>query len=142
MNGDVMTKSLEITAALLAVLASSAAVGETPAALANGYADAARREAPSFAGLSAQRGEKFFQSAHGSDWSCSSCHTTSPAARGKHAKTGKAIAPLAPAANPERFTSLATAEKWFKRNCNDVVGRECTAQEKGDVLAYLMQIKP
>jgi hypothetical protein len=29
-------------------------------------------------------------------------------------------------------------EKWFKRNCNDVVGRACTAQEKGDVLAYVM----
>jgi hypothetical protein len=137
-----MTKSLEFAAAMLAVLLSGAAMGETPAALANSYTEAARREAPGFAGLSAQRGEKFFQSAHGSDWSCSSCHTTNPAATGRHATTGKAIAPLAPAANAERFTSLATAEKWFKRNCHDVVGRECTPQEKGDVLAYLMQIKP
>jgi hypothetical protein len=59
---------------------------------------------------------------------------------GRHAKTGKTIAPLAPAANPERFTSLSQSEKWFKRNCNDVLARECTAQEKGDVLAYLMQL--
>ncbi|MEP7329918.1 MAG: DUF1924 domain-containing protein, partial [Betaproteobacteria bacterium] len=83
-----------------------------------------------------------FQTAHGGEWSCASCHTANPLAPGKHAKTGKAIAALAPAANPERFTSLATAEKWFKRNCNDVIGRECTAQEKGDVLAYLTQLKP
>ncbi len=114
---------------------------QTPAAVANGYADAARRESPGFSGFSPARGEKFFQSAHGGDWSCASCHTPNPAAPGKHAKTGKAIAPLAPAANAERFTSVATAEKWFKRNCNDVVGRECTAQEKGDVLAYLMQVR-
>ena len=57
-------------------------------------------------------------------------------------ETGKPIAPLAPLANGERFTDLAFADKWFRRNCNDVLGRACTAQEKGDVLAYLMQVKP
>ena len=31
--------------------------------------------------------------------------------------------------------------KWFKRNCNDVLDRECTAQEKGDVLSYLLTVK-
>jgi hypothetical protein len=51
------------------------------------------------------------------------------------------IAPLAPAANPQRFTSLEKADKWFKRNCNDVLGRPCTSEEKGDVLAYLMSLK-
>jgi hypothetical protein len=60
---------------------------------------------------------------------------------GRHAKTGKPIAPLAPAANTERFTDAAKSEKWFRRNCNDVVGRPCTTQEKGDVLAYLMSLK-
>ncbi|MCC7217020.1 MAG: DUF1924 domain-containing protein [Burkholderiales bacterium] len=127
--------------ACLAVGIGSTAA-QTPASLASGYAEAARRESPGFSAFSPLRGERFFQSTHGGDWSCASCHTANPAAQGKHAKTGKAIAPLAPAANPERFTSLATSEKWFKRNCNDVVGRECTAQEKGDVLAYLMQVRP
>jgi len=94
------------------------------------------------AGFSVERGRAFFQSTHGNEWSCASCHTQDPAASGRHAKTSKAIAPLAPAANPERFTSTAEAEKWFKRNCNDVLGRACTAQEKGDVLAYLMQVTP
>ena len=127
-------------AAFFATAALAAA--DTPATIAATYAEAARRDAPAFAGFSAQRGEQFFRATHGNDWSCASCHTANPAAVGKHAKTGKAIAPLAPAANPERFTSLATADKWFRRNCNDVVGRECTALEKGDVLAYLSQLKP
>ena len=90
---------------------------------------------------SAQRGELFFKSTHGNDWSCASCHTGNPLAAGKHVKTGKAIAPLAPAANPQRFTDAAAVEKWFRRNCNDVLGRACTAQEKSDVTQYLMSLK-
>ena len=121
---------------------ATAALALTPSDLLKGYEASARGASPSFGGFSAARGRTFFQATHGGDWSCSSCHTEDPATTGKHAKTGKAIAPLAPAANPERFTSLAEAEKWFKRNCNDVMGRECTPQEKGDVLAYLMQVAP
>lgn len=137
-----MSRVVPMACLALAWIAGGAgpASAQSPAALAGGYAEAARRESPAFSGLSAARGEKFFQATHGGDWSCASCHTANPAAPGRHAKTAKAIAPLAPAANAERFTSAATAEKWFKRNCNDVVGRECTAQEKGDVLAYLMQV--
>jgi mono/diheme cytochrome c family protein len=136
-----MHKFLPIAGVLLAVIVVGAgrANAQTPAAIAGVYEAAARAAAPGFAGFSAQRGEQLFQSTHGGEWSCASCHTVNPLAAGKHARTGKPIAPLAPAANAERFTSLATAEKWFKRNCNDVIGRLCTAQEKGDVLAYLMQ---
>jgi hypothetical protein len=100
----------------------------------------ARRADPGFQGFSAERGRQFFTRTHGGDWSCASCHTDAPATSGKHAKTGKSIQPLAPAANPERFTSAAKVEKWFKRNCNDVLGHACTAQEKGDVLAWLMRV--
>lgn len=126
----------------LAALAAGAvpAYAQSPAALSEAYTQAARRESPGFAGFSATRGEAFFRSTHGGEWSCASCHTANPAAAGRHARTAKTIAPLAPVANAERFTSAATAEKWFRRNCNDVLGRECTAQEKGDVLAYLMQV--
>lgn len=95
---------------------------------------------PGFKGFSAANGEKFFKSKHGNDWSCSSCHGDNPAVPGKHAKTSKTIQPLAPAANAERFTDMAKVEKWFKRNCNDVLGRACTAQEKGDVLTYLLTV--
>ncbi|QDL56401.1 DUF1924 domain-containing protein [Rhodoferax aquaticus] len=87
------------------------------------------------------RGQQFFTSKHGKDWACASCHTAVPTVDGKHASTGKVIGPLAPAFNPERFTDTAKTEKWFRRNCNDVVGRECTAGEKADVLAWLTSLK-
>ena len=96
---------------------------------------------PDFRGFSAARGESFFKAKHGGEWSCSSCHTDNPATPGKHAKTGKAIDPMAPSANAERFTSVKKVEKWFKRNCNDVLDRVCSPQEKGDVLAYLLTVK-
>ncbi len=122
-----------------ACMAAAAAVAETPAGIADQYAAAARRESPQFAGFSAQRGAQFFRATHGNDWSCASCHTPDPAAAGRHARTGVRLEPLAPAANPSRFTDPAKVEKWFRRNCNDVLGRECTVQEKGDVLAFLAQ---
>ena len=87
------------------------------------------------------RGQEFFTSKHGKDWSCASCHSAAPTVDGKHASTGKVISPLAPAFNPDRFTDPAKTEKWFRRNCNDVVGRECTAAEKADVLAWLLTFK-
>lgn len=89
----------------------------------------------------AQRGQQFFTGLHGREWRCASCHGAMPTQAGQHAATGKAIRPLAPAFNPDRFTDAAKAEKWFRRNCNDVVGRECTAAEKADVLAWLITLK-
>ena len=86
------------------------------------------------------RGQEFFTSKHGREWSCASCHGNPPTQTGRHAATGKSIAPLAPAFNPERFTDTAKTEKWFRRNCNDVVGRECTVAEKADVLSWLMTL--
>lgn len=85
---------------------------------------------------SASRGETFFNAKHGGEWSCASCHGTPPTSTGKHASTGKPIGPMAPAFNPERFTDLAKSDKWFRRNCKDVLSRECTSAEKADVLAY------
>jgi hypothetical protein len=87
-------------------------------------------------------GQTFFMHAHGREWSCASCHGTPPARDGKHASTGKRIAPLAPAFNPQALTQSARTDKWFRRNCNDVLGRECSAGEKADVLAYLLQLQP
>lgn len=101
---------------------------------------AARQSDSRFPGFSAQRGREFFTSRHGSDWSCASCHTDNPLGAGRHARTGKDIAPLAPGANSKRFTDAAKVEKWFKRNCSDVLNRACTAREKGDVLQYLMTL--
>jgi hypothetical protein len=89
----------------------------------------------------AERGQQLFTTKHGKEWSCSSCHTAVPTVEGKHASTGKVIGALAPAFNPERFSDAAKTEKWFRRNCNDVMGRECTAGEKADVLAWLLTLK-
>lgn len=89
-----------------------------------------------------ETGRAFFTQRHGGEWSCASCHGTPPTAAGKHASTGKTIAPLAPAFNPKAFTDSARVDKWFRRNCKDVLNRECTAPEKADVLAYLTALKP
>jgi mono/diheme cytochrome c family protein len=95
------------------------------------------------AGAPAQpaRGQQLFTTKHGKEWSCSTCHSAAPTVDGKHATTGKVIGPLAPAFNAERFTDIAKSDKWFRRNCNDVMGRECTAVEKADVLSWLMTFK-
>jgi len=87
------------------------------------------------------RGEQFFNAKHGKEWSCVSCHENPPNHDTKHIVTGKVIKPLSPSVNSERFVDQVKVEKWFKRNCNDVLARECTAQEKADVLAWLMTVK-
>jgi len=109
-------------------------------ALLREYETAARAETPAFGGFSAARGQAFFTTLRASEWSCASCHTERPSQPGKHARTGKSIAPLAPVANQERFTDPAKVEKWFRRNCNDVVQRACTSVEKGDVITWLLSI--
>ena len=127
--------SLSLTLAAFVALLSPAAHAITPAEQLAAYS--AQAGAPA----QTARGEQFFTSKHGKDWSCSSCHTASPTVDGKHASTGKLISPMAPAFNPQRFTDTAKTEKWFRRNCNDVVGRECSAAEKADVLAWLLTLK-
>jgi len=100
-----------------------------------------RFEAEARVAANATRGAQFFSVRHGREWSCTSCHTEKPLTKGRHAVTGKMIKPLAPAANAERFADAARTEKWFRRNCNDVLGRECSAGEKADVLAFLIAQK-
>ncbi|MDD5480725.1 DUF1924 domain-containing protein [Rhodoferax sp.] len=80
--------------------------------------------------FSVAAGEKIYHAVGPNQLSCASCHTDSPKNVGKHAKTNKAIDPLAPSVNAKRFTDAAQVEKWFKRNCNDALGRACTTQER------------
>lgn len=141
------SKPLRVLLAAIAAIAGLAAAGVTPAA-----PPAASSATPIdlLVAYSAQagsapepaRGQRFFTTSHGREWRCASCHGAVPNQAGRHAATAKSIAPLAPAFNPERFTDPARAEKWFRRNCNDVMGRECTAAEKADVLSWLITIKP
>ena len=128
--------SLVLGAVLAAGLTSLAQAGDTTAAQ-----QLARWSAEAGAPGNATRGQNFFNSRHGGEWSCASCHGQPPTSEGKHANTGKAIAPLAPAFNAKAFTDTAKVDKWFRRNCKDVLARECSAAEKADVLAYLNHLK-
>ena len=119
----------------LLLFASLQAMAATPAELLAGYVVQTGQPA------SASKGEVFFKASHGQDWQCTSCHGKSPMLGGRHASTDKAIEPLAPAANAKRFTDSAKVEKWFRRNCKDVLARECTAAEKADVLAWLISLR-
>jgi cytochrome c len=73
--------------------------------------------------------------------SCTACHGEDPKAIGQHIKTHKAIDPIAPVVQHDRFSDLAKVEKWFKRNCPEVLGRACSAQEKADFAAYMISVK-
>ena len=133
---------------LFAGFALAAVTGSAPLAQAQTANDllrtlelTARTEQPAFAGFSIERGQAFFTQRHGQEWSCSTCHTSDPRVAGRHAVTGKAIQPLAPVANAARLTDQAKVDKWLRRNCKDVLARECTAAEKGDVIAYLISLK-
>jgi hypothetical protein len=133
-----MRRAISVFAALL--LGGDAAHAAGPGDFIAAFAAEARRADASFVGFSAERGARFFGSTRGGDWSCATCHGATPTGVGEHVVTGKRIEPLAPAANPQRFTDAAKVDKWFARNCNDVVKRPCTSQEKGDVLAWLMSL--
>jgi hypothetical protein len=125
--------------AIAALFVASRAGAETPATLLQAYAGEAVAQSRAYPGPSVAVGDRFFH-AQRKDWSCATCHTANPTQMGRHVVTSKAIQPLAPSANPNRFQDRARVEKWFKRNCNDTVGRECTAAEKADVLAYLISL--
>ena len=126
--------ALPVAAVLACAAIAPVAHATTPAEQLTGYT--AQAGAPAVAA----RGQQFFNMRHGREWTCASCHGALPTQAGKHASTGKSIDALAPAFNPERFTDAAKTEKWFRRNCNDVLARECTAAEKADVLAWLLAL--
>jgi len=92
--------------------------------------------------FSAAAGEKMWRQQYidkksGKQRSCQTCHGEDLTMSGKHARTGKVIDPLARSVNSERLTKVKFMKKWLKRNCKWTIGRECSAQEKGDFLAYL-----
>ena len=127
-----------LMAALLLPLASSAASRDE---LVGQYALSAKAASPAFSGFSAARGEKLhvtkFAGGKAETPACTSCHADSPRSAGR-TPAGKSIEALAVSLTPARYTDPAKVEKWFKRNCNDVLGRECTPLEKGDWLSYMI----
>ncbi len=132
------------TAMLFSMLLSLNAWAATPQELLQQYEVQAKQDNAAFSGFSADRGASFFRTermhGNGQKVSCSTCHTANPRDQGK-TRANKLIEPLAPIANPRRFTDAAKVEKWFGRNCKDVLERACSAQEKGDFLQYLVNVK-
>ncbi len=111
--------------------------------IANNYGLLAKQQNPKST-LTAEAGRAFFVKkvvVAGKDLSCSACHTDNPANPGKHNETGNAIKPLAPSANPDRFSDRQKAEKNFTKHCNDLYGKDCSAQDKGDFITYLLTVK-
>jgi len=132
-------KKLCVTLLLLA--GATPVFAETPASLVSGYVAEAAKASPGFT-PSVQRGQAFFAKEWGVSQkmsNCTVCHGKNLKVDGKHVVTDKKIDPMSPAVNAERFTSLKKTEKWFKRNCTEVVGRECTSAEKADFIQFVSQ---
>lgn len=128
----------EVCITLLMLAGAAPALAEAPQQIQASYiAQAAHGFTPS-----AERGRELFVKQWGISErapSCTSCHGKDMHAEGKHVKTGKRIAPLTPTVNAERFTSPKQVTKWFKRNCKEVMGRECTAAEKADFIQFAIE---
>ncbi len=112
--------------------------------LVNSYLTEAQKKEPNLKAFSAEEGKRFFNSKRthsvkNEERSCTICHTTNPAQQGKTV-VGKTIEPISPAVNKERFTDPKKVEKWFKRNCEWVLERECTTKEKGDFITFMMSL--
>ena len=109
------------------------------------YATAAKAASPAFSGFSAKRGETLhlskFTGGKPATPSCTTCHGDSPRSAGR-TPSGKSIEPVAVSVSPARYTDPAKVEKWFRRNCDDVFARECTAQEKADLVTWLASVRP
>jgi cytochrome b len=128
------------TLALSLGLPGRAAASPVARELLREYEAQARRQGAGFNAFSAEEGRKLYFAEfvqEGRKVSCASCHTANPRAQGL-TPAGKVVEPLAPAANPDRLTDRAQVEKWFKRNCKGVMGRECTAEEKGHFVTFLL----
>ncbi len=99
--------------------------------------------ASSTTAFSAKRGESMWTEQHmqkklQKPVSCATCHGSNLYKSGEHIRTGKLIEPMARAVNQARLTDVKKIRKWLRRNCRWTLGRECIAQEKGDVLQYLL----
>jgi hypothetical protein len=123
--------------------AAAAAIGPGQQAVLDHFANLAKQSDPGFSGFSVERGKAFFLAKHttgnAQTPSCSTCHTTDPRREGQ-TTVGKLIKPMAVSQTPERFTDLHKVEKWFRRNCDTVMGRACTPQEEGDFITFMSSL--
>lgn len=94
--------------------------------------------------VSIEEGKRLFflerTNSAGQKMSCTLCHTNDPKSSGR-TRANKVIEPMAPVVNPSRFADAAKTEKWFLRNCNDVLERACSSQEKESFILFMKSIK-
>ena len=153
---------------LMMIVAFHAGIGAAtePEDFLAAYAEQAKQADRGFKEFSAERGRAFYFRKHriddGSELSCASCHHADPRketiahegqfpCRACHitlhkpsdarSSAKRQMPPLAPAANPDRFTREGNVEAWFGWNCNLLLKRECTPVEKGDLITWLLTIK-
>ncbi len=140
-----MKKLNIVLAALLGLTAVSAQADVANAEkLAQKYTTIAKIVNPEYAGPSVMEGKMFFNrkiNVSGKEAACASCHTANPANEGKHIVTGKAIRPLSPAVNNKRFNDLDKVEDKFTEHCNDIIGSDCTPEEKANFIGYVLTEK-
>ena len=131
-----MKSTFTVSAGIAAMILSTAVLAGPREDLLAQYAAAAKS-----AGFSAARGQilhtQNFSGGKADTQSCTSCNGKDTRSAGR-TRTGKAIEPVALSVTPARYTDPAKVEKWFKRNCTEVLGRECTPQEKGDWLSFVL----
>ena len=131
-----MNNRLVLTSGIIAMILSNATLAGPREDLLAQYAAAAKST-----GFSVVRGQALhtqsFSGGKPETPSCTTCHGKDTRGAGR-ALTGKIIEPIAVSATPTRYTDPAKVEKWFKRNCTEVLGRECTPQEKGDWLTFVI----
>ena len=124
----------------IAMAATAAFADPARDAILAALAAQAKQVDPAFTGFSAAQGEALWNATHTGGKpdtpSCTTCHTADPTKPGQ-TRAGKAIDPMAVSVNPTRFTDPEEVAKWMGRNCNSVLGRDCTAVEQGDVITYL-----
>ncbi len=124
----------------LALTVSQNLWAETPSQFLDTYSADAAKSQPGFS-ANAARGKAFASRNWGVSEklpSCTACHTDNPRNPGRHAVTGKTIEALSPSVSTARFSDPAKVEKWFKRNCKEVVGRACTPAEKADFIQFVI----
>ena len=140
---------------------------DSPEALLESYASLARQSDPAFQGFSVERGDAFYHrvvAGPNGEHACALCHSPDPretvfghsgAIRaecaachvggmprpGDRGHIRRDIKPMAPSANPDRFTDQGKSDLWFDANCNYVLGRACSAREKGDFITYLLSVR-
>ncbi|NOT14048.1 MAG: DUF1924 domain-containing protein [Methylotenera sp.] len=124
---------------------------DTAQQLVKRYEAIAKMQDSTYTGSSASEGKSFFyreviqfkgdRQNPGKPLACASCHTKNPADFGKHIVTGKKIKPLSPVVNAKRFDDIEHVEKQFTEHCNEIIGSDCTPQEKANYIAFLIEEK-